>query len=948
MAPAEWNQVVELFHAALEKSGDQRVLLLDQACGTHTLLRKAVEELLEEYESAGSFLSEPLLDMQPRASCSDVAVPNQRFERFILLEMLGRGGMGEVWSARDTELDRLVALKFLRAETASEVDSVQIAREAKAASALNHPNIVTIHEVVRSEGCSAIVMELVQGSSLAKLRGTSLPIDEVLSIGAQIAKALTAAHANGIIHGDIKPENIILRNDGYVKVLDFGLARRVAIENTAGAQGPIFGTLRYMSPEQARGESLTSASDVFSFGLVLFELAAGRRAFADQSPLTAMQATLTQDAPALISVNPRAPAALSSLVMRMLAKDSAMRPSAAEVAKQLGENLPFSGEQVVGERSRPQPRPGRRFWLATVAISLLVLAAAIWFVFGRRESAQFAELKIQPLTSQAGWEQSPALSPDGQSVAFTWTDKLDGPRQIYVKRLSENDPVKLTSDDSKGPIGDLVWSPDGTRIAFKRANKEFQKSGALYSIPSTGGEEKKLVDVANPNVSSTIDWSPDGTELAFSDDLRGAQRLAIYLFNLRTGKQWKLTSPPAEDWGDWDPEFSPDGRTVVFKRVVEFWADDLYAVPVTGGSPRRVTAEGRGIWGHAWMRDGKSLIVSCQRGGTIFDIWRFPLASKARPERITEGGIDAITPATGRKTNRVAWVNQLWDLNIYRVSTTGVGKPVKLIASTLRDQDATYSPDGRIAFVSDRSGSREIWLAKGDGSGQVRVTNLNGPPVDHLQWSPDGHKLAFDSQLHGHSGIFALECDPASMRCGEPKRLTSGRFREANPNWSADGEYIYFAERMGRWDIWRQPALGGPAVQVTRDDGYASRESPDGKWLYFSNTGTEAIFRLPVSKSGLPIASAKELVVGPPHHVQPEGWTLTRDEVIFIDRATGSQSPAIRAYDPKTQKTRLILPLNELFLDRSDIGLSVSPDSKWILYSQLDRSGSNVMVAESR
>ena len=938
MTPSEWTQVVELFHSALETSGDQRVALLEQACGTQSFLRKAVEELLKEYESAGSFLSEPLFNSQPRLSCPDIVAPNQRFERFILLEMLGRGGMGEVWSARDPELDRSVALKFLRRETASELDTAHIAGEAKAASALNHPNIVTIHEVVQSEGCSAIVMELVQGSSLAKLRGTSLRIDEVLSIGAQVAKALAAAHANGIIHGDIKPENIMLRDDGYVKVLDFGLARRVTMETIAGAHGPVFGTLRYMSPEQATGESLTPGSDVFSFGLVLFELAAGRRAFADESPLDALQATLTQDPPAPASVNPRVPAALNSLILNMLAKGPAMRPSAAEVARQLRESY------------RPRAAPGRRFWLVALVASLVALTAVVWFVFGRRDSPEFAELKIQPLTSQAGWEEHPALSPDGQSVAFTWTDKLDGPRQIYVKRLSENDPVKLTSDDSKGLIGYLVWSPDGTRIAFKRAKKEYEEPGGLYSIPSAGGEEEKIVDVVNANLSSAIDWSPDGTELAFSDESPGSQRLAIYLFNLRTRKQRKLTSPPAEGWGDWSPMFSPDGQTVVFKRVMGFWADDLYAVSVGGGTPQRVTADGRGIWGHAWTPDGKSLIVSSQRGGTIFGIWRFPLTSKARPERISQGGIDAIMPATGRKTNRVAWVNQLWDLNIYRASTTGVEKPVKLIASTLRDQGATYSPDGHIAFVSDRTGSREIWLAKSDGSGPVRVTNLNGPPVDHLQWSPDGHKLAFDSQINGHPGIFALQCDSAAMRCAEPKRLTTEPFPEAVPNWSADGKFLYFAsDRMGRSDIWRQPALGGPAVQVTRDGGYASRESSDGKWLYFSNPRIEAIFRLPIPKSGLPIASAKELVVGPPHHVQPEGWTLSGDGVIFfIDRATESQSPAIRAYDPKTQKTTLIQSLNELFIDRSDIGLSISPDLKWILYSQLDRSGSNVMVAENR
>ena len=293
-------------------------------------------------------------------------------------KLLGHGGMGEVWSARDTELDRCVALKFLRAETASEVDTAYIAREAKAASALNHPNIATIHEVVRSEGCSAIVMELVQGSSLAKLRGTSLPSDDVRSMGPQIAKALAATHANGIIHGDTKPENIMLRDDGYVKVLDFGLVRQVATEIIAWANGTVFGSLRYMSPEQARGESLTPASDVFSFGLVLFELAAGRRAFADESLLDELRAILTQDAPAPASVNPRVPAALNSLILAMLAKDPAKRPSAAEVARKLGET------------NHAHAAAGPPFWLAALVASLVVMAAAGWFVFAKRDSPQFA------------------------------------------------------------------------------------------------------------------------------------------------------------------------------------------------------------------------------------------------------------------------------------------------------------------------------------------------------------------------------------------------------------------------------------------------------------------------------------------------------------------------------------------------------------------------------
>jgi len=947
MAPSEWNQVVELFHAALEKSGDQRLMLLDQACGTQSLLRKAVEELLKEHESAGSFLSEPLLDTQSRVFCPDVVAPNQPFERFILLEMLGRGGMGEVWSARDTELDRSVALKFLRAEATFELDTAHIAREAKAASALNHPNILTIHEVVRTETCSAIVMELVEGSSLAKLRGTSLPVDEVLSLGAQVAKALAAAHANGIVHGDIKPENIMLRDDGYVKVLDFGLARRVGIETIAGAQGPVFGTLRYMSPEQAKGEALTPASDVFSFGLVLFELAAGRRAFDEESPLDALRVILTQDAPAPASVNPRVPAGLDSLIQAMLARSPEARPSAKAVAAKLAESLAPSKLQIPPTAPQTKQPQGRGYvWAGVLVSCLLVICLAWargWVPFGRRDSSQFANLKIQPLTSQPGWEASPAFSPDGKSIAFAWAEKLDTPPQIYVKQLNDSEPIKLTDSHAEGIIGPLVWSPDSKWIAFKRG---YPASGAIFVMPSSGGNEKKILDLRSRHLSTRVDWSPNGVQLAFSEFVPQSERLAIYLLNLRTGEKRRLTSPSPEHEGDWNPKFSPDGRIIAFKRVSGFWADDLYTVPVAGGEPRRVTWDRRGIWGHAWTADGKSLIVSCQRGTTIFGLWRFPLAFQSRPERIIQGGVDAITPATCWKTKQLAWVNLTQDMNIYRISIAGTEPPVKLIASTLRDQSPAYSPDGQIAFVSDRSGSREIWLARADGTGQKRITSFNGPDVGDLQWSPDGRRLAFYGRAQGHSDIFALDCDPASMFCGNPKRVVSGMKAEV-PSWSADGRFLYFAsDQTGRWEVWKQAASGGQAIQVTQNGGYAGRESRDGKWLYFSKD-RNSIWRVP-AHSADHASSQEELVIGPSNNVQQKGWTLIPDGVVFTERVGKGQPGALHAYQISSKRTRLILPLMEGFEDGRDYGVSVSPDSRWILYSQLDRSGSNVIVAESR
>ncbi len=935
--------MVELFHVICEKSGEERVALLDSACSGDRELRLALEQMLRDDEAACSLLDRPAVARLPGAPQSRTipAMAGARFGRYEIVALIGRGGMGEVWKGHDTELDRPVALKFLFSIVDSSRLAERLTHEARAASALNHPNIVTIHEVIRHEETPIIVMELVEGQSLRSITGAPQPIAHTIQYGLQVARALAAAHVHGIVHCDIKPENILVRSDGYIKVLDFGLACRIGRESTATS---FAGTPRYMSPEQMRGESVSPSSDIFSLGLVLYELAAGRHAFQGKSFVNAVHTTATDELVAPSAANPLAPTCLDSLILAMLAGNPTARPSAEEIASKLAEIPVLAEGQLPAAKSEERKQWSRRHvWLAALAGCLVVLCLAWamrWTVFGRKNSPEFTDLRIHPLTSQAGWEAAPALSPDGQSVAFTWTEKLDGPKQIYVKRLDDTEPVKLTNSESEGNIGYLAWSPDGRQIAFKR---QYGIPGAIYSIASAGGDEHKVIDLVNANLSSAIDWSPDGTKLAFADAEAGRTHFVIYLFNLRTGEKRQLTSSPPELWGDWNPKFSTDGLMVAFKRVIGFWADDIYEVPAAGGPLRRITDRRRGIWGHAWTADGKSLIVSWQRSSTVFGIWRIPLNAPARPESIAQGGVDSITPSTARKTNRLAWVNQLWDLNIYRISATGVGAPMRLIASTLRDQGATYSRDGRIAFVSDRSGSREIWIAKGDGSSQVQVTRFNGPQLDHLQWSPDGRSLAFDGRPYGNSDILTMRCDSSAMRCGEPKRLISG---EA-PSWSANGKFIYFAsDRTGSQEIWKMSASGGSPLQVTHNGAHLFRESHDGKWLYFSRDPSDGIWRMSASNSGSGPVPGETLVIGPPYKVQSEGWTITPTEIVFIDRATSTQRAAIRAYNIATKQIRWILALTELFPDRSDIGVSVSPDSQWVLYSQLDRSGSNIMVAD--
>ncbi len=329
---------MDVFHEACEKSGGERVALLDSVSSDDPSLRLVLEQMLRDHEAGGSFLNDsPLQCLAPRKIPSSVAGAGKRFGRYEIIAPIGRGGMGEVWVAHDTELDRRVALKFLPYEAVGERAVERLRREARTVSALNHPNIVTVHEVIAPEEAPIIVMELVDGNSLRELCGTPQAMDGLIHIGLQIARALAAAHAHGIIHRDIKPENILVRRDGYVKVLDFGLARHVAGDTLPSSGNALqgggtlpAGTLRYMSPEQARGESLSPASDVFSFGLVLYDLAAGQHASRVYSPDEAMQAILTEQAIAPSLVNPLIPGPLDSLILSMLAADPAARPSAEE------------------------------------------------------------------------------------------------------------------------------------------------------------------------------------------------------------------------------------------------------------------------------------------------------------------------------------------------------------------------------------------------------------------------------------------------------------------------------------------------------------------------------------------------------------------------------------------------------------------------------------------
>ena len=374
----------------------ERQSFLDSASSDAEIMREVLL-LLEQSEVQAP---EPVgRDAIPTPG-SQLFSEGQSYGKFEITGSLGRGGMGQVFSARDTELGRNVALKFLTPSATMHSESTRkLLREAQTASALNHPNIVTIYEVIRSGSSTAIVMELVEGQSVRKYCEKRLPIEKVIPIGQQIARALAAAHTQEIVHRDIKPENIIVRPDGGVKVLDFGLARQVLKPSENSNASLPAGTLRYMSPEQARGEAATSADDVFSLGLVLHELLTGHHAFPEDTPVQTVLAIMVKDPRS--ELPPDVPVELRRLIQSMLAKNASNRPSAGRVAAQL--------DEILAVREAPDARAGqRRWWILTLALLLAAAGGAVWLTKSKWDAGDLADLTIKPLTSLPGWEWAPA------------------------------------------------------------------------------------------------------------------------------------------------------------------------------------------------------------------------------------------------------------------------------------------------------------------------------------------------------------------------------------------------------------------------------------------------------------------------------------------------------------------------------------------------------------
>ncbi len=887
------------------------------------------------------------------AGRSHVRPAGQMIGRYRMQSHLGVGGVGEVWLAADTILDRKVALKLLRPELTGASDRLQrFFREARAASALNHPNILTIYDIGEADGIQFIATEFIAGVTLRRrLADGPMEMPEAVATTTQIVAALETAHRAGIVHRDIKPENVMLRPDGLVKVLDFGLARvseaQTGQYDPAPARdiktdpGKVMGTLDYMSPEQARGLEVDARSDIFSLGIVLYEMLAGKRPFEGKTSTDVLVAIVNKPPVPLSCYLPDAPVALYAAVAKALQKDTnaryqTMGDFAAALQTLVSARATTTSTRDLQPELPPVRSPRRR--RATMAWAAVALSAAFGFgIYSWRQpsSAPAAPPKVVPLIGFPGVKDYPAFSPDESRIAFAW----DGGRQaqfarrdIYVKEIGAGEPVRLTTSLEDDILPD--WSPDGRYIAFERVLPTHHD---VYRVSAMGGSEQKIAETL-----TGTSWWRDGKTLAVAGVPVPGNPGGIFLVSLETGTRRRLTTA-APSTTDQYPTFSPDGEAVAYLRsyvgMTEF---DVFVVPVNGGTSKQVTFDRNRINGLTWTSDSREIVYSAIRAG-VRSLWRVA-ARGGGPQEIPSGQNPSF-PVISRSGHKLAWSDTFRDSNIWQAKGTGfVGRPAPgkfsalapMLAFPREDHSPAFSPDGKqIVFASGRSGGEDLWICDRDGHHLMQLTT-DGGPTGSPQWSPDGRWIAFDSHSRGDADIYVV-----SVNGGPWRRLTSEPSSDTQPAWSHDGRWIYFkSNRSGRQQYYKVPAEGGTPVQVTHTGAFEGRESPDGKLLYFTKgRGVYGIWSVPVE--------------GGPETLVPElraagywrSWGVMKEGIYFISKEPAARQ-TIRFF---SFATRRITPL--LAVDKEPLwwqaGLALSPDGRDLLYAQLDHAVEDIMLMEN-
>lgn len=881
MTPKQLSRIEEIYHAAMKCADNERTLFLDQACAGDAHLRHEVISLIAANDQASDFLNVPALEADTkmlalgRSPSRSQSPIGRQIGQYEVLSQLGAGGMGEVFLALDPRLNRKVAIKMLPAEFTQDPSRLRrFEQEARAASALNHPNIITIYEigeaVTQHGNAHFIATEFIEGRTLRQLGDKQFGINETLEIAIQVSGALSAAHQAGIVHRDIKPENLMIRPDGLVKVLDFGLAKQTNSNDqqaVAGdtAPGMILGTLRYMSPEQARGLPVDSRSDIFSLGVVMYEMIVGSAPFNGQTASDIIAAILTTEPRLPASIRPETPEELQRILSKSLRKNKDERYQTCKDLlvdlKELKGDLEFSAklERSTGsvkaasaEESAPAisvvtPAPVKSSlrWFLIALPAILLLMAVWWFMGKDGETYSPALLKSVEITS---WPSAPgevysigAFSPDGQTIAFAST--RSGSKNIWVKRTASGEAIQITKDEFAN--GNPIWSPNGDEIAFFSIRGDHP---GIWRTPVFGGTPALITTLEDGEVRLRR-WSKDGTKIYYESNRN------LFALDVKSGQATKLTNLDQANLNSDSLNISPDEQYVAYTSTAPDGRSKVWIEPLSGGAHRPIADDPGYDRNTVWHSDSKRIFYSANVDG-VYQIFLANVDGR-KPVQITNSDVNSFALDVSPDGERILFGSTKEESDVWKANIAG-GAESALTTDLGSEFWPEVSPDGKtIAYQSVRTLSQgdkifncSILARQSSSDEPIRLTDDGALP----KWSPDGTQIAFMRLAGDVQSLWVTKAVG-----GQNKQLVSGgltsientllpylRVQTSSFSWSPDSKKIvYVSDKNNLQNLWTIAADGSGETQITSNNNpnfnlYCPLWSADGSRIAYSSKPSNA------------------------------------------------------------------------------------------------------------